>query len=234
MKKRLEARLGIIFVSLALILSIIAFMLLNGSAAWFADNKDVTAGGFSLTVANDMAVIATLKSYPVTEINGSAYTLYKAAESYTLPTDDPSSISYSEYKKALVVIITVDAHESVNVTMLIDAAAGVDTLIAPALANYISNCIKVSAAELNSDGTVATKGATSQSFVNLQENPITKEESIMLLENDGVNEGETKDYCFIIEYDSDLLHYIGAKILEQRLNDNRINYSNDIAFQIHK
>ena len=101
MKKYIDERIGIVFISLVLILSLFALMLLNGSVAWFAENMDVDTGGMRVAVKSDIGVTATLKSYPVTEINGSSYTIpSREIESYEIPVHDPSSISYSEYKKA--------------------------------------------------------------------------------------------------------------------------------------
>lgn len=237
MKKRLDARLAMITISLVLILSIFAFILINGSAAWFADNRDVETGGMKISVKSDMDVIATLKSHPVTEINGSEYTIpSRDIESYTIPTHDPSSISYSEYKKALTVIISVDAHVDSTVTIIFhrDEASGVETITTPGRLNYISNCIKITPATIAENGTVATKGTAlaTPTFVNLSANPITKTEDITLVEHapvcgDGVNE-----FCFIIEYDTELLDYIEQRIIEQHLSDNIVTYFDDIEFQV--
>lgn len=44
----LKSKISLIFVSLTVILSIFALMILNGSTAWFADNDTVEARGFSI------------------------------------------------------------------------------------------------------------------------------------------------------------------------------------------
>ena len=236
MKKIFDARLGIIFISLVLILSIFALMILNGSTAWFAENKDVGAQGFTVTVDSDIQVSATLQSFPITAINGDIYTISRETESYMLPEHDPNSISYSEYKKALAVIITVDAHSDSVISMDLISGALSDTVITPALSNYISNCMKITPASLNADGTVATKGAplATPTFVDLSTNPVSKDDSIELMQGVSVHEGEVNEFCFIIEYDETLLDYIGQKILEQHLNDNKVSYADDIEFRIHE
>ena len=237
MKKHIDARLGIIFISLTLILSIFAFMLLNGSVAWFADNKDVDAGAMTVAVKSDVEVSATLESHPVKEINGSAYTIpSREIESYEIPTHDPSSISYSEYKKALVVIISVDAHVDSTISIILHRAetSGVETITSPGLSNYISNCIRITPATIAEGGLVATKGDAllTPTFVDLSSNPVTKSEDIVLVEHAPVYTDSVNEFCFIIEYDLDLLGYIEQKIIDQHLNDNEVSYFHDIEFQV--
>lgn len=237
MKKHIDARLGIIFISLTLILSIFALLLLNGSVAWFAENKDIDAGAMMVTVKSDIEVSATLESHPVTEINGSAYTIpSREIESYEIPTHDPSSISYSEYKKALVVIISVDAHVDSTISIILHRAetSGVETITSPGLSNYISNCIRITPATIAEGGLVATKGDAllTPTFVDLSSNPVTKREDIVLVEHAPVYTDSVNEFCFIIEYDLDLLAYIEQKIIDQRLSDNEISYFHDIEFQV--
>ena len=49
MKKYIEQRIELIIISLVLIVSIVAFMLLNSSTAWFAKNDKVNASGLSIS-----------------------------------------------------------------------------------------------------------------------------------------------------------------------------------------
>lgn len=237
LKKHIDAKLGIVFISLVLILSIFALMLLNGSVAWLANSINADANGMKVSVKSDMSVIATLKSHPVTKIDGNDYTIpSRDIESYEIPTHDPNGISYSEYKKALAVIITVDAHVDSTVSIVLhrDETSGVETITTPGLSNYISNCIKITPATIAEDGTVATKGAAlaTPTFVNLSTDPVTKSEDIKLVEHAPVYEGEVNEFCFIIEYDAGLLAYIEQKIIEQHLADNEVSYLNDIKFLI--
>ena len=57
MKKHLEVRIELIFISLVLIVSIFAFFLLNDSAAWFAENDQVESGGLSLSAKSTANLI---------------------------------------------------------------------------------------------------------------------------------------------------------------------------------
>lgn len=50
MEKHLNAKIGLVFISLVLVLSIFAFMLLNGSTAWFAKNEQTYGTGMSVSV----------------------------------------------------------------------------------------------------------------------------------------------------------------------------------------
>ena len=237
MKKQVNAQIGIVFASLTLILGIFALFLLNGSAAWFASSNTVDANGFTVKVDTDNLVTATLKSYPITDINEEtrAYTVSRSKERYELPTDDPNSIGYSEYKKALAIIITVESHANTTIDIFLKADSTVSTVITPTLSNYISNCISITPADLSDDGLTATRkeDSFSQVFVDLSKNPIEKSMALTLSENINVTEGSTQNICFIIEYDDALLQYIGDKILEQHLSDNKINYYDDLEFQIH-
>ena len=69
MKKMLDARLGIVFISLVLILSIFALMMLNGSAAWFAENKDVGANNMNVTVKSPAQIVDSVEYYPISSIS---------------------------------------------------------------------------------------------------------------------------------------------------------------------
>ena len=236
-KKHLGAMLGVVCVLFTLIVSIVAYLLLNGSTAWFAENKEVDAGGMQVTVESGIGVEVSLKSHPVTEIEGNEYTIpSRDVESYEIPTHDPSSISYSQYKKALAVIITVDAHvdSTVSICLYRDETSGVDTITTPGVSNYISNCMKITPAEIAEGGVVATKGAelSVSTFVDLNSDPITKRESITLVEHAPVYADRVNEFCFIIEYDLDLLGYIEEGILAQHLNDNEVTYFGDIDFRV--
>ena len=245
MEKRPDARIGVVFISLVLILSIFAFMLLNDSTAWFADNKTVQGYGFDLSVNNAVGVEAGIKSYPITEINEQTgeYTIDRNAESYVLPTDDPNGISYSKYKKALAVIITIEANSDSGavVGIFLNAASPVETIINPGLSNYISNCISITPATLSADGKIATKKeateedeVVSQTFVDLSKTPVAKSSVLNIGKNISVEKGKPVDLCFIIEYDSGLLFYIAERILSQNLAENKITYYDDLRFDIHK
>jgi hypothetical protein len=71
LNSKLNARLGLIFISLVLILSIFAFMMLNGSLAWLSQNKNVNANSMTVSVAGGLNISADIESYPVLSIEES-------------------------------------------------------------------------------------------------------------------------------------------------------------------
>lgn len=231
MNKQLNAKLGIILVSLVLILAIFGMMMLNGSVAWFADNRAVDALGFKINVNPDTSVTATLHSYPITDINSDAYTVSFDAERFKIPTDDPNNISYDAYKKALLIVINIDAHEAVqNLLIELNTASGLEKI--GENDNCISNCISISPATLNSDGITAVKGTPASSFVDLTSGSPTKADSIELVRTN-VPEGETKFY-FIMEYNRTLLNYIGEQIMVNHPDRSEVIYSDDIEFHVYE
>ncbi len=231
MNKQLNAKLGLILVSLILILAIFGMMMLNGSVAWFADSRDVDALGFKINVNSGTSVTATLHSYPITDINDDKYTVYFDAERFKIPTDDPNNISYDAYKKALLIVINIDAHEAVqNLLIELNTASGLEKI--GENDNCISNCISISPATLNSDGITAVKGTPASSFVNLTSGSPTKADSIDLVRAD-VPVGETKFY-FIIEYNRTLLNYIGEQIMANHPDQSEVIYSDDIEFHVYE
>ena len=231
MNKSLNAKFGIFLATAALIFAIVALMLLNGSFAWFTNRKDVSANGFSVTVKNNQSLSAELISRPITEINTETgeYTIDNTAISYELPIDDEYNISYSKYQKALAVIITVNATEAITARFELHAESGFDTMIGND--NYVSNCIQIS----NTEDFVAgadkvVKGGSTQTFVKLNETE-KKPGSINLGEYQ-LPVGES-ELCFIIEYNDDLLKYIGDGIMAGNFESPLVNYRSDIKFHIY-
>ena len=70
MKSVQKATIGIMLTSVALIFSIIGLLMTGGSLAWFGENKNVNADGFNVKIATLNNITATLKSYPVSKIDG--------------------------------------------------------------------------------------------------------------------------------------------------------------------
>ena len=50
MKTNFSSKIGIIFITLFLLLSIFALLLLNESSAWFAENRDIDAENMKVQV----------------------------------------------------------------------------------------------------------------------------------------------------------------------------------------
>ncbi len=241
MLKKINNKAGVILVSATLILSIFAFMLMNGSAAWFADSHDVQANGFSVNVNTDVSVTATLESYPVTQIDEQTgvYTLSKNEQSYVLPIYDEAGISYNEtsFRRALVVIINIESHSACNITVNLTHSsdeADLEGSLSALDNNKISNVVSITEATLND--TTATKNAQGKSFVSIATDPETGTSSaqktdIITLKQEALGQ-QTKQYCFIIEYNERLIDYIGEKIMTLNPDKFEITFLNDIEFQI--
>lgn len=230
LNKFVSAKFGIFFATAALVFAAFAFMLLNGSFAWFAENRDVGANGFSVTVQNGHSVTAELISRPVLDINTETgdYTIDNTAISYELPIDDEYNITYSKYMKALAVIVTFDATEAVVARIEVSASSVFDTVISND--NYISNCIQISTSEDYTPGSdTVRRGALTKSFVRLDSGD--KLDTIDLGKFD-LPAGQS-ELCFIIEYNDDLLKYIGEGIMMGDFDDPLVTYSNDIKFKIY-
>ena len=231
MNKLVSAKIGIFFATAALLFSIIGFMLMNGSFAWFAQKRDASANGFSVTVKNSQSVTAELVSHPVTQINTATgeYTLDLDAESYELPIDDEYNISYSKYMKALAVIITVEATEQTTARLEIGSSSSFDTIISND--NFISNCIQISSTEDFSAGAeTVQKGGVTKTFVNLSADE--KKTGSITLGEYTFPQGQS-EICFIIEYNDELLQYIGKEIMNGGFDDPLVTYADDIEFRIY-
>lgn len=230
MNKLFNAKLGIFLATATLLFAILAFMLMNVGVAWFASSLNVNANSFSVTVQKGHSMEAFLSSYPISEINydTNVYTVERVEgkESYTLPIDDEHSISYSEYKKALAVIVSVVSDEAQTIRIELDASSNFETI--GGNSNFISNCMQISSATLN--GAVAEKGTFTDRFITLGDTPSKK--GVIDLGEYEIVQGTT-EICFLIEYDPNLLKYISGQVLNSGSGNAIINYSNDIKFYIH-
>lgn len=234
MQKKDRAKIEIVFAALVLIMSLVAFLTLNGSLAWFAHNTSVGATGLTVSVKSGTDVTATLSSYPILQIENGAYTIAytdekgNPIEAYTLPTDDPNGISYSRYKKALAVILDVSCEYQTHVSVELTA-----TTLAPSIAesNYISNCIAVAPASLNSDKTVATVDGSFYTFTKVADGVCTKPDLTLDLVSATLPAGGGK-LCFILQYNEDFLHYVTTQVMANNLNYFELTYYNDVYFTI--
>ena len=135
-----------------------------------------------------------LKSYSVDSISGAEYSVTDN-ESYALPTLDPSGIVYSQYERALVVMITITALSDANASLSLKT---IHNDLSYEQENFISNCIKVSSATIN--GNLATRSADTQSFVSITNGVASKDSSLPLLDELQMNKGDEVTLCFILEY----------------------------------
>ena len=68
LSKQLSAKLGIMFASLALILSIFAMLMQGGSVAWFAENDKATANGMAIEIDGPPDIIGDIEIFPIYSI----------------------------------------------------------------------------------------------------------------------------------------------------------------------
>jgi hypothetical protein len=226
----LKGGASFVFVSLLLVLSIVAFGSMNKSVAWFSQNESVSGKGMSVSVEKPLEITASLVSYPVTAISSDGvYTIYSTKESYELPLRDPNNISFSEFEKALVVIIQLSCDENISVDV---SAETIHEDISQEAENYVSNCIKITPALLNNDQTTAKLNGSPTSFITKNGDAWEKTDSLVFCSLDLVA-GESQTICLVMEYNEEYLNAFGEYLLEQKdLTITQIDYSNDIEFHI--
>ena len=227
MVRLLSSGLAVAFVALFLCISLVAFSGMNRSTAWFSLNTNVSANGMSVSVDDPLTIDATLTSYAISEISDNKYTLSDEGI-YTLPTNDPNSISYSEYEKALAVVIEAEAAYDTSINIILSTP---HTDLSFDDQNFISNCIKISTASLDTQSNVATINGSAQSFVTIENSTYTKDSSLTLC-SVSLSEATPTKICFIIEYNQTFLEFFSNYILEQGLTISTVDFANDIEFQI--
>ncbi|MBR5242262.1 MAG: hypothetical protein IKV20_03895 [Clostridia bacterium] len=229
MNKVVSRKITLTLLELSLLIAVVALaMLSNSGLGWFASNDRVDATEMSVSVRVSSGLTGELKSYPVTDITDDLYTIFYGEESYSLPINDPNSITYSEYKKALAIIITLNASSATEVRVSLSASSADENI--DSVINKISNCIKVSTATLSEDLGVATKSQQSLSFLSVTDGE-AKKSRLIDFGRFALAEGENR-IVFLIEYDEELLDFISRRILKQDPGAFRITYANDINFTI--
>ena len=224
----LKGGASFVFVSLLLVLSIVAFGSMNKSVAWFSQNESVSGKGMSVSVEKPLEVTASLVSYAVTDISSDGVYTISSTKSYELPLRDPNNISFSEFEKALVVIIQLSCDENISVDV---SAETIHKDISHAAENYVSNCIKMTPALLNNDQTTATLNGSPTSFITKNGDAWEKTDSLVFCSLDLVA-GESQTICLVIEYNEEYLNAFGENLLLQGSTITQIDYSNDIEFHI--
>ena len=236
MAKKISAKLGLVLTALMLIISILAFLSLNGSFAWFANNKSATAKGFSVEIQT-FSTKGTIACYGVLDINEDCleYTVENTLDEngervqmYELPLNDPNGITYSQYRKALLVCITVLPKETSDVVLTLETTnSGVTTEIE----NHLSNCIQITPADYDEASGIATRAETPSSFVTVSNNTCSKTTKLTLFSGSVTEAGQTLYY--IMEYNEAFIDYINMAILESgQLASEETKYRNDVTFII--
>lgn len=233
MKNVQKATVGIVLTSVALIFSIFELLMINGTLAWFGGNREVNANGFGISVANVSNVSATLKSFPVSKINGDSYTFdINGEENYTLPVHDEEQIVPLEYQKALVVEVTVTVARQTPFTLSLRSMHDVSTLVGQK--NWISNCLKIRRATYD-NGVATTVAVTNPpattGFITLATTPTKTSEFNLVSQN--LLPGMYK-YYFVLEYDMNIIDYIAGQMQLLYPTIETVEYSNDIEFMLHE
>lgn len=135
MTKILSMKLSIILVSLVLVLSIIALMLLNGSTAWFAENKNVDAGGMAVMVNSD-GIVDRVDFYPISSISFSgSNNIYTFSST---PIEDPANREIGAFSP-----IVAERQILVKITLKEGVAAASVRAVAESQ-DYIANTNEIS------------------------------------------------------------------------------------------
>ena len=236
-KKKLLG-INLILVALALAISIVAFSSIDRSHAWFALNDDVEGFGMSVSASLKAQVTASIKSYGVVDILekdtifvlGSKDSQGNYPELYDLPVVDPNNISYSQYEKALVVMVELVSTENINIDVLLNTPNTTPNLTGT---NHFSNCIQVTGATFNgTQGRAVKDSLGTKSFVSVSNGNCTKINSITLSERIALKKDEPMSLCYVIEYNSAFIEYINSYILENGLAIVEVDYKNDITFTV--
>jgi hypothetical protein len=147
---------------------------------------------------------------------------------YELPLNDPNGITYSRYRKALLVCITVLPEETSDVVLTLETPNG---NVTTEIENHLSNCIQITPADYNETSGIATPEATPSSFVTVANNTCQKTTSLTLFSGSATEAG--KKLYYIIEYNEEFIDYINMTILESgQLASEETKYRNDVTFVI--
>lgn len=228
-KKLVRSFLSVFATGAVLVLALISALTLNRSVAWLAQNRSVSVNGMGVTVDASGGEDVQLRAHPISQIDlpAQAYTVVGSIEPYELPLNDPNGIAYSEYKRALAVIIEFTCTDAADIEIYLTSSTADVTIAAD---NYVSNCIEIAPATLSEDGSIATVSGDFKSLVTVTGDTCTKATSV-LLQTLSISEGSTT-LCFIIEYNEAFLTYISDRVLAAGSPYSQINYQNDITFSI--
>ena len=201
--------------------------------SWLAANRNV-AGGFAAVVIDTENISGTqMKSYSVTEILGNRYTFINN-ESDVLPRFDPSNIEYTEYEKALVFRVYFFCKEAKRYQIKAVTSESFHNAeeIASQNSDHLSNCTEFLIGQVTSELDVETfesavvEVTSSQSFVSIDNNTVTKTNEIVIANVDAT-EGENVVYV-VMQYNAPVIEYINHY---RENNPVPITYNNDISFE---
>ena len=236
MSKTLGAKIGFAITAFAMLVSIVAFLMLDKSFAWFARNESVNARGIALR-ANAGDLSTSLLSLGVLEIGqDGVYTFDTTTDVETgariqcfeLPVDDPNGISYSKYRKALLLELSISVLEDRPTRVSLTTP---NKELSLEQKNFFSNCITVSNVLSYTENTV-TKGSVQQPFVTMGSGGAQKTDELVLYEGT-LQAGVVNKLYFIIEYNNAFLDYINNYIMTTDTVDySEVFYYHDVTLEV--
>lgn len=135
MRDCLNSKITIVLTALALILAIMAFAFTNGSTAWFAESKNVDAGGMAVMVNSD-GIVDRVDFYPISSISFSG-----SNHEYTFsstPIEDPANRKIGAFSP-----IVAERQILVKITLKEGVAAASVRAVAESQ-DYIANTNEIS------------------------------------------------------------------------------------------
>lgn len=207
----------VILIAALLIASVTSF-------AWFARSERVAANGLSVSL--DAAFSdSQVRMCPVTQINGDEYEFLSDESVDSLPKYDKYNIDVSEYKRAVVLIVTFTAAVT-NVDLSLSTSSLFDeSAITGGTSDYLSNVVSfTNVGEVRpSDGSDTVKTAVSDgaaaSFVSGAQNAdgtssFTKTNEISLLSDYYVGYSDQPHEIYLImTYNTEVTEYLSTKLL---------------------
>ena len=221
-----------ILVAFALAISLVAFSFINNSRAWFVSDNNVNGFGLNVSPSIGANITASVRSYGVVDIRekDTVFVLVNKdsqgnrPEIYDLPVVDPNNISYSQYEKALVVILELVSTNDINIDIMLNTPN--DTPIFTE-ENHFSNCIKVANVEYNdAQGTAVKDPLDSKSFISISNGVCSKITSITLSQSVSLKKDyeEESDNLFI-GYAKAMFEFIAVLLLIVLINNNILDAS---------
>lgn len=142
LKNCLSSKFTMFFISLALVLSMFAMLLLNGSTAWFAENDRVLADGMQVKVNSPTKLVESVQYFPISSIALSGnYNIY------TFSVDDEIK---EPGKRKLGVFSTLEAERQLLIK--INLADGVNSVKISAESEADSYIIQNQNTVINTNG----------------------------------------------------------------------------------
>ncbi len=233
-KNLVKSRFAVMFLSLALAVSVFVFFSLDDSVAWFSNNDEVGADGFQIGLKTGADANATVLFYDAVSVNSSGtvtFDLSNGKTSVELPKydllDEASHyvLAKISLKEAYTLTISTDTTYILDKSKPLLGGDGVGE----EYSNWLSSILFFEQVSVPSDaGAVTVTEEDKQSFVQKSDYSFDGEKEISFPVRTG------GDLYLVIGYDSDLMNKIFSEnIGNSNISDaDVINYINDCKFVI--